>query len=294
VSDLNPQEQGNPEVSVPAGALLRQARERAGWSAGRLAAELCLPLERLDELERDAYESFGGAVFVRGYLRRAATLLGIPPEPLLQAYEARSGAARPAELVPGLPPGRLPGPGFPGWVIPAGGVLAVVALMAGSWWLMNSGGVTPSAAPVADARPGPRLEIPVVAERPGVPLPVREEPALPPPLVPEPEESSALTGHEVRIVDLPEAPLRPPGTVELRLEFTEDCWLEVTDAEERRLAYRLYRAGEVTRLRGTAPLSVFLGNADGVRLAVDDEPLAIRPASRRDGTARFTVGGGAG
>jgi hypothetical protein len=31
-----------------------------------------------------------------------------------------------------------------------------------------------------------------------------------------------------------------------------------------------------------------------VRLTVDDTPVAVRPASRRDGTARLTVGGGTG
>jgi cytoskeleton protein RodZ len=82
--------------------------------------------------------------------------------------------------------------------------------------------------------------------------------------------------------------------VELRFEFSEDCWLEVTDADERRLAYRLYRAGDVARLRGKAPVAVFLGNAEGVRLTVDGSAIAVRPAARRDGTARLTVGGGAG
>ena len=81
---------------------------------------------------------------------------------------------------------------------------------------------------------------------------------------------------------------------ELRFEFSEDCWLEVTDADEDRLAYRLYRAGDVARLRGKAPLQVFLGNAEGVRLTVNGAPIAVRPAARRDGTARLTVGGGAG
>lgn len=95
------------------------------------------------------------------------------------------------------------------------------------------------------------------------------------------------------VAAVPEATALPPGTVDLRLEFTEDCWLEVTDALGRRLAYRLYHAGDVARLRGKAPATVFLGNAEGVRLTVDETSIPVRPA-RRDGTARLTVGGGAG
>jgi hypothetical protein len=37
-----------------------------------------------------------------------------------------------------------------------------------------------------------------------------------------------------------------------------------------------------------------LGNAEGVELTVDGKSLAVRAAARRDGTARLTVGGGAG
>jgi cytoskeleton protein RodZ len=96
------------------------------------------------------------------------------------------------------------------------------------------------------------------------------------------------------VIETPEAAAPLPGTAELRFEFSEDCWLEVTDADDRKLAYRLYRAGDVTRLRGKAPMAVFLGNSEGVRLTVDGAPIAVRPASRRDGTARLTVGGGAG
>ena len=90
------------------------------------------------------------------------------------------------------------------------------------------------------------------------------------------------------------APVVQAGQADIRIRLLEDCWLEIIDAEGRRLAYRLGRAGEVTRVRGTAPVSVFLGNAEGVELTVDGEPVAVRPAARRDGTARLTVGGGAG
>jgi cytoskeleton protein RodZ len=48
-----------------------------GGREQRLAAELCLPMDRLAALERDEHASFGGVVFVRGYLRRAASLLGL-------------------------------------------------------------------------------------------------------------------------------------------------------------------------------------------------------------------------
>jgi cytoskeleton protein RodZ len=305
------------------GALLTAARERAGWSAQRLAAELCLPADRLAALERDEHASFGGVVFVRGYLRRAARLLGVPPQELIAAFEACCNAERPAEVLPAVAPGHAPRRGAHGWAAPATGVLAVVAAVAGTWWVMGSGagdkhGPGPAAYPAAaelefTAPEQPRIVLAEVQpepeasgktsgdETPGVETSrvetrgADEAAAEPAPQVFDAE--AILVEHPVvehPVIETPEPAAPLPGTAELRFEFSEDCWLEVMDADERKLAYRLYRAGDVTRLRGKAPLAVFLGNAEGVRLTVDGAPLAVRPASRRDGTARLTVGGGAG
>jgi len=286
------------------GDQMRAARERAGWTAERMAAELCLPLERLRALERDEHASFGGAVFVRGYLRRAAALLGLPPQELIEAFESCCGGAKPAEILPGLAPGEPPRKGPPGWLGPLAGTTAVVVAVASTWWLLG-----PSDEGVRTVRSSPppapaALEFAVPEPAQAVGEAVAVAPAetvasiLETDVVAAPEtvaESLAMAALRPGpdVVAAAEPILPPPGTVELRFEFTQDCWLEVTDAEERRLAYRLHQAGDVVRLRGTAPVSVFLGNAEGVRLTVDGESVPLRPA-RRDGTSRLTVGGGAG
>jgi cytoskeleton protein RodZ len=311
-----PEPQGTHPLSP--GDLLRAAREQAGWTADRLAAELCLPVERLQALEEDEYDSFGGSVFVRGYLRRAAGLLGLPPQELIVAFERCCRAEQPAETRPGPVPGRLPRRGLPTWSAPLVGVLAVAAALGLTWWFLGAG---PEETPTVEARGLQRLPAlefisppqrpvtadPVVAPEsagkpadsivaPGVAAAPVEVPLGAPDIPPQQDAAAQDEAPmpELRVVELPEPAGPPPGSVELRFEFSEDCWLEVTDAQERRLAYRLYRAGEVARMRGSAPVAVFLGNAEGVRLTVDDAPIAVRPAARRDGTARLTVGGGAG
>lgn len=290
------------------GEQLRAARERAGWSAQLVAAELCLPVERLLALEEDRHASFGGAVYVRGYLRRAAAILGIPQEEIIAAYEHLQGAARPSEVLPSLPPGSLPRRGMPAWAGPLFAVAAIAVAGAGTWWALGPSGESVQVA--RRAADESRWTLEFVAPEPepaaqsreavGPPAPVRTAPlTMRPaegPVAGTVAESLAAGGAPpvFKLAEPVEPQGAPPGTVELRFEFSEDCWLEVNDAEDRRLAYRLYRAGEVTRLRGTAPVSVFLGNVEGVRLSVDGTALALRPASRRDGTARLSVGGGAG
>lgn len=305
-----------PQVPLSPGMQLRVARERAGWTAERMAAELCLPLDRLRALEEDDHASFGGVVFVRGYLRRAAALLGLPQDELIAAFEACCDTRRPAEILPGPIVGRPPRRGAPGWLGPAAGVAVVIAAAAGSWWMVNPGQDAPQVADSSNDSSTAGLEF--LAQPAPEPSPARivvadGEPAGEPPGSPQPDRAPThdATPEVVdratapppaeqpaapapRVVQAPEPALPPPGTAELRFEFSEDCWLEVTDADDGRLAYRLYRAGDVARLRGKAPMHVFLGNAEGVRLTVNGAPIALRPAARRDGTARLTVGGGAG
>lgn len=301
-------------AALSPGTRLRAAREQAGWTVERLAAELGLPPERMRALEADEHAGFGGVVYVRGYLRRAARLFGLPPEDLITAFETCCNAARPAEILPTLAPGRPPRRAAPGWPAPLAGI-AAVALVAGlTWWWLAPQGERPAEIagtpvspatlefPAAEPRPAPEDgQHAVVAEQRAVTA--EPDPGVEPTGAGryEPTDATApvavaleVPRTAMRVVETPEPAMPPPGTAELRFEFSEDCWLEVTDADEQRLAYRLYRAGEVARLRGKAPVSVFLGNAEAVRLTVDGSPIAVRPAARRDGTARLTVGGGAG
>jgi cytoskeleton protein RodZ len=277
-------------TALGAGALLQAARERAGWTAERLAAELCLSVSRLHALETDDHASLGGAVFVRGYLRRAAGLLGVSPQELVAASEATCGG--PAELRPARTPGASPRRGLPAWAGPLAGVTTIVAVMAGGWWWLDP---ELDASPRGSAATEASLDF-TLSEPPALaPRIALQEPA-PAPLAGGIDDvpTSAAEPMHPQLVQDPEPALPVPGTVELRFAFSEDCWLEITDADDLRVAYRLYRAGEVARLRGKAPMTVFLGNADGVQLSVDGAAMAVRPASRRDGTARLTVGGGAG
>jgi cytoskeleton protein RodZ len=280
------------------GRRLREAREAAGWRIERVAAELLLPPERVAQLEADDYSSFGPAVFARGYLRRCAALLGVPEAEVLAAYEACTGRTSPLEDTVALPPGDIPRP-RPAWVGPALAVAVVALTAAGTWWVVAS--VPDESAPaLALDAPMPDPEPPRESVRESVRLPVHEPGPAPIGTLrtgrPTPTVDEYLAAHAGDPVQPAPRPVAETtaGTVELRLKFSADCWLELTDASGERLAYRLARAGEVIRTRAAPPVSVMLGNAEGVELTVDGKSLAVRAAARRDGTARLTVGGGAG
>ena len=71
------------------GAILRNAREAAGYSIVDVAERLRLSRHHIENLEAERFELFPVSVFLRGYLTSYARLLGIDAEPLLEAYDRR-------------------------------------------------------------------------------------------------------------------------------------------------------------------------------------------------------------
>jgi len=72
---------------------------------------------------------------------------------------------------------------------------------------------------------------------------------------------------------------------------TKDSWVDVRDAQGNRLLYEVINAGRSVTVEGNAPLSVFLGNVEGVRVEFNGQPFDVSPF-RRGEVARFTLGEG--
>jgi cytoskeleton protein RodZ len=105
-----------PADGVTAGMLLRQAREAAGLHAETLAANLKVPVRKLEALEEDRYDLLPDAVFVRALAASVCRTLKLDAQPVLQRLPQ---TAQP-RLVPDTDginapfraPGDGPGPRF--------------------------------------------------------------------------------------------------------------------------------------------------------------------------------------
>ncbi len=70
------------------GVLIRRARERVRMTPEELAAQTKLARGTLEALERDDFKVLMEPVYVRGYYRKCAKVLGISEKDLVDSYEA--------------------------------------------------------------------------------------------------------------------------------------------------------------------------------------------------------------
>jgi cytoskeleton protein RodZ len=295
-----------------AGARLREVRESKSMSPAEVAAQLHLNEQTIRALEQNDPDRLPAPIYVRGYVRAYARLLGLNEEELLALY---APAQSPELRTVGMPPpaqNALGRPRLP-WrflgtllLLAAVGWLAVYVLP-GLWERFRSGDET---APVVETpsllEPLPEAVVPEPADggAGAIRLPERtlSSPELAPPpaapVAPEPTpepEPVPAPAPPPQVESAPAEPAVPPVSAQpeaerrsLSLRLNQESWISIRDADGERLLVGLYPAGSRHRLSGRPPLQVVLGNAAGVELTVDGEPYSLSgyaPGS----VARFTL-----
>jgi cytoskeleton protein RodZ len=261
------------------GGIIRRARTRARLSLEDLSSQTKLARNTLDALERDDFDALLEPVYVRGYYRKCAKVLDLPEQELLDAYHARVTPRAPAapsklRLASGT---ELSSSTRPPWTAAVLLGLAAVLLSVGIWLMRGQ----------------PGLVVPPPVETAEQNLPAASEPAAlepgstePLPAVPgQTDPAAALPAPEVAV----EPPPPPPPQGRLTMEFTETSWAEVQDANGSMLLQGLIEAGRSSVFDAPIPYTVFLGNAPGVRVHYDDQPVSLRAYTRADLTARFKL-----
>jgi len=79
-----------------------------------------------------------------------------------------------------------------------------------------------------------------------------------------------------------------PGKRSVRLVFDQESWVEIRDGAGKVIFSQLNQAGSTRRVYGRPPLSLIVGNAHGVRLTYNEQPVDLEPHTKID-VARFTL-----
>jgi cytoskeleton protein RodZ len=232
------------------GARLASARERLGLSLDQVADHLKLDRHMVVALEEGDYRAIGAPVFVRGFLRRYAALVGESPAEIEALYARRPEAeARPDLSKTGMhriePAAFRPSLG----VLPALIAALALAIAGAAWWAMYS---------KPQRQPAPVTPVPART----APLPATDSAALVP-----------AAGDQLAPAE--QKPVVAGARHQLQLSFTGDCWAEIYDARGVRLFFGFGHAGTDQQLSGVAPFRLVLGNVEAIAVAIDGTTVSL-------------------
>lgn len=302
------------------GQALRQARTDLRLSPEDVATQLHLAPRQIIALEADDYSGLPQTTYVRGYLRSYALLLGLSPEPILDAYNRATAGRAPTKMV--ARDRQRPGAEHEGQskfgALAVGGLILVLVI---AWWQGRepddaprdqaalplgsppaASGAVPADPALAPSPQTPYAAPPVAADPAAGTAPAPGAPAAPPATppvantAPAPAATTPATpatpaeAAPTPTVEVPKPRPLPRNAREARLVLnaSAESWVEVRDARGERLLYQTLPAGRIVGLEGMAPFRIFLGNAEGVAVAIDGEAYDVS-RHRRGTTARFNL-----
>jgi cytoskeleton protein RodZ len=305
-TERNQPEGDGAEQAPSLGQVLKAARTSRGLSLEQMSTELRIETAQLQALEQDDFERIGPPVFVKGYLRHFGTRVGLDYGDLLSLYykqaKDREVLVLPSRSITLHNPRQVT---F--WIVAAIVLVAVMVALA-VWWMTTSrdAPVAVSGSPAAErpaaARPQPavdRVPVEVPARVTGTESAPTDTPAAAAPAAAAQDSLAGTAPSSIESTDasstaadrpLPQGEGFAPTGPQLpfRLSFTEESWVEISDAHGQRLFYGLGAPGRSADLTGEPPILVLFGNAEGVQLIVNGEDYPI-PQSRQGKLARFTL-----
>lgn len=303
----------NTEALPGVGQRLAAAREAKGLSVADIATQLKLSPRQIEALETDDLKHLPGEVFVRGFVRNYARLVGLNPDDLLPHNEVQI----PEEITAPSTNLRFHTSRVHHWLFfPLLAVLGFFALVAGLYAWLGSGdeaamveadpAVSEEAAPATSVTqpsgngllpPQPELldqpvEAPVVEPAPVGPVstsPAGAAAAMAqaPSVAPVPSTLVPVPATPARpvpaIAVTPPAPpiaetgvARPATQAGLLIQPAEEAWVQVVDAKGQRFS-RLLPAGTTERFDGTPPFRLVVGNAQMVRISFKGRAIDLKP-----------------
>ncbi len=300
-------EQNTSSVEPGPGKTLHQARLDLGLSPEDVALQLHLAARQIIALENDDYKNLPQPTYVRGYLRNYALLLGLSPEPLLEAYTRfhKKSTAAPTKAMPAKEQavGKENQIKYVTYLMGA-----IIVGLTAAWWQgrdssapvpQNTSSIETPALPAGqDSSPAPeKSDKPAPSER-SLALSGVKEPKEPlmrgiasvPPGASVSPGSAGFPKPQTVLENRSAVSGRDETRARMVLRAEQDCWVDIRDAKQTRLLYETILAGRVVTVEGTAPFNVFLGNAGGIKLEYNGKPYDV--SRHKNGlVARFTLGG---
>jgi cytoskeletal protein RodZ len=243
------------------GTSFRKSRESLNLSIDKIAAETRINPRFLEAIENERFDLLPGGIFNRGFIRSYAVRLGLDPEEAIQGYEKlfRAVEAEPVQQETERVRGKTTK--IPVYYVALAGLLILVVVF---YFLTRH-----KEPPLTTANSS-------IAEAPATP-PRAAAPAEPP--VPETIPAVALIP-----VPTPEPPPAKPATVQasspsngsivIELEVREETWFKLSSDGSDVVTSEVLPPGTTRRYSASNSMTVSIGNAAGVVLRVNGQPVS--------------------
>lgn len=308
MNDENNNNTDKPDLTEKTpGALLQQARESCGFTVEHISSQLRLSKKVIKALEGDNYDELPAPIFVRGYIRSYAALVGLEANKISEGY---SQLIQSAEANISLDAAHL-GPlsksssnDKRSWLLPVVSVVLVVSLGVIIWFSQSSETQQQNIADPAfnDKVSSAPMNTTMTPEQVDVAKPAQlsTDPADEPEVdqMPSTESSSEAAPVEAQVMDKAEEPAQATQQTaaevqqnidQLILQFNADSWVDVRDATGQRLIYRMMKTGEQQTVSGKPPFIMTLGNAPEIILMRNGAKVDLSPYTRGK-VAKFRLG----
>lgn len=303
------------EEVIRPGDMLRQAREKLGYSQKDIASRLRLRLSVINDIEDNHFEKSQLATFTRGYVRSYAKFVGLDEDDVLAKLDLH-GHAQPQEHEMQSFSRRTKREAHDSRIMRLTWALAIIFIgLTGVWWWQSlqmepeaevqelagqqsqpldeslAGANTAtaistdlSAADISAAAEGTALE---AVEPSSMDVVAVSEPVEPGVSFDDSfsEPDAELVAEETDSADSLAALQTPSASAEdaetaviesdLKITFSGDCWVDIRDANGKRLDTGIKKSGDVLNLDGTAPFKLVLGAPGVVKISYKGEPVDL-------------------
>ena len=293
------------------GGRLKAAREAKNLAQSDVAAKLKLTTRQIEALEQEDFSQLPSEIFVRGFVRNYARLVGIEPDSLIAPVDAQ---AEVSETITAPNAGLIVGSsGIRIWLVYPIVALTIFLLLVAVlyYWLRqgedalittppalvsqsdpveaNGGLIAPTVTPLPDAAAPTQDGNQLAGQTPALPTPESgQQSNAGIPVVPE-------VASNAQVQPMPTAPeaISPavnPNTStntnantdaktavrSMRFEPATDAWIQVVDAKGARFS-KLVLAGSKEAFSGMPPFRLVVGEAALVKLTYNGHSIDLTP-----------------
>jgi cytoskeleton protein RodZ len=269
-------------IARPAGEQLAAARANRGLSITEIAQHLKLSPWQVEALEAGDHRRLPSPVFVRGFIRNYARLVKLDPAGLLEGADREPPAAALSRGALG-PSAEIPYPiaRRVNWYKYA--ILAAVALIPLAVYEFYYLDTSESGIKTGQVESPPQVAADTsttATPPPGV---------LPSTVLGDAPASSAAPVEASAATSAPATGAAArPGEHIVRLRFARESWVEIRDRSGRKIFSKINAPGTEQTVSGLPPLQLIVGNANGVEVTHNEQPVNLGPHTKVN-VARLTL-----